>query len=784
MAKDKKVEWHPVEIPTSRFEDIDGDGKKDQIVIEKDSSSGVARITAVLDVFGEGNHKVYKLYEHKLQTGESIGAFENWKSTASQISLQLTPQRTEILEIGKLLLAAKDFEKDAVQMDKSTEALRERLVALQKSDPTGRIAEKIAMLDELDFQLLDLENWLCVHKAVNSNFAIQEFARAKYENTEDLERRLYTKDGKEGLYAVVKAIRDSNDYKTMSPEDKRWIDLKIQRLEGKYNIDKEARVLSTIEAKLKEAEELQSTFSKNIAADSRSIKIPIEKFRNAFVDSDTSRRFIASHITSSTQTEVVVNTDGDWADFMKYCKDRGLKEELYNTDIRTAYDANKEVLPKFLNALYQAVVVLPKDGRFTSTAAYELANNLLNTPKKVIDFITGRYQKVRPQAEAEYKELANEFGLLYPGEGEIKPWDRGFVERSLKEKKEKFNEDEVRPYFEYESTMVQLLKDAEAMSGGFKFQKLNSAEVAKLKEEEQVEPWDPSVVFYRIIDPNTGKPAGILALDMFTRDHKPSSNAAAYPVRTPDHKTRNKYLLVLRDSVPNPKFSKDGKTYLTTWNASSIAHELGHIANYLRVGQKIKHADFSKFTEKDAQEFPSVAMEGRIYSDEFLDKLKHAKTNQPMPQALRDKLRAARRGFGYYLGLNDSLLATALQSVKMYDADPAQITNWAYFTHDTKAKYAFLLPTRENDTRLYTFDHTVTSHGNYYRYSLSQEFADDLEKIFDKYGYYNPVLIEIYGRNLLSLGGAVPAQQQLDSFYAEVKRREQELEVAKPKKRL
>lgn len=781
MSKEK-VDRVSLKLPTARFEDVDGDRKKDQIIIEKDSSE-TARVTAVLDVFGDGNHKVYKLYEHKLQAGESLEVFENWKSAHLKISLQLTPQKTDVLELGKLLKAAKDFERDAVSMDKTAETLRAQLVQLQKTNPTDKTAEKIHMLDELDFQLLDLENWLCVHQDLNSNLAIQEFARAKYENTEDLERRFYTKDGKEGLYAVVKAIRDSNAYQAMNPEDKRWIDLKIQRLEGKYNIDKDPKILTTIEAKLKEAEKLQSTFRENIAADSRSIKIPIERFKSAFIDNETSRRFIDSHITSSTQTEVVVNTDSDWVDFMKYCKDRALKEDLYNTDIRTAYDKNKEVLPKFLNALYQAIVVLPNDHRFTSIAAYELANNLLDTPKKVIHFITDRYQKVRPRAEAEYKELTEEFKLLYPEEGEIKPWDRAFIERSLKEKKEKFDEDIVRPYFEYESTMFQLLKDAEAMSGGFKFQKLNPSEVAKLKQEEQVESWDPSVIFYKIIDPDSDKPTGVLALDMFARDHKSSRNAAAYPVRTPDHKKRNKYLLVLKESVPNPKFSKDGKTYLTPWNVSSIAHELGHIANYLRVGQKIKHADFSKFTEKDAQEFPSVAMEGRIYSDEFLDKVKHAKTQQPMPQPLREKLRAARRGFGYYLGINDSMLAIGLQSVKMYDANPTQITNWADFAHDTKAPYAFLLPEKKNDTWLYTSNHTVTSHGNFCRYSLSSEFADDLEKIFDKYGYYNPILIDIYGRNLLSLGGAVAAQKQLDNFYAEVREKEKELEGVKSKKR-
>ena len=149
--------------------------------------------------------------------------------------------------------------------------------------------------------------------------------------------------------------------------------------------------------------------------------------------------------------------------------------------------------------------------------------------------------------------------------------------------------------------------------------------------------WHPDIRTWRVTD-RDGHDAGIFYGDMFARTGKRSGAwATAYRGRSGLLGDR----IVLGSNNNNFIRPADGQPVLVSLDdASTLFHEFGHAIHALLSNTRYPTL---AGTPRDFVEYPSQVHENWLLTPEILSRYaRHYRTNEPMPQALVQRIEAAR----------------------------------------------------------------------------------------------------------------------------------------------
>jgi peptidyl-dipeptidase Dcp len=263
---------------------------------------------------------------------------------------------------------------------------------------------------------------------------------------------------------------------------------------------------------------------------------------------------------------------------------------------------------------------------YPNHAAWKLQDQMAKTPEAVEHFLDQLVSPATARARAEAADLQQ----LIDKQGggfKLEPWDWQFYAEQVRKAKYDIDESAVKPYFELNRVLTDGVFYAAHQLYGISF-----------KERHDLPVYEKDVRVFEVSDKD-GAPIGLFYADYFKRDNK---SGGAWM----DNFVGQSRLLGTKPVVYNvANFAKPAPgepALLTSDDVTTMFHEFGHALHGLFADQQYPSLSGAA-TARDFVEFPSQFNEHWAFLPDVLSHYaKHYKTGEPMPQALVDKILAAR----------------------------------------------------------------------------------------------------------------------------------------------
>ncbi len=386
---------------------------------------------------------------------------------------------------------------------------------------------------------------------------------------------------------------------------------------------------------------------------------------------------------------------------------------------------------------------------FANAAEVSLADKMAATPERVLGFLRDLAARARPVAERELAELAR-FARAELGIATLAPWDIGYASEKLRQQRFDFNEEDIRPYFPAEAAIGGLFEVASRLFG------------LKFASREDVDLWHPDARYFDVLDADGSVRAGFY-IDLYARAGKRGGawmDVCRSRVRIGEVQQRPVAYLVCNFAPP----AAGAPALLTHDDVVTLFHEFGHGLHHMLTEVDLPSVGGIEGVEWDAVELPSQLLENFAWRRESLDLFaRHWKTGEPLPQALLDRMLAARH-FHAGLFLVRQIEFALFDFRAHLEYDPARGARTLELLEEVREAVAVIRP--PSWARFpHAFTHVFSGGyaAGYYSYLWAEVLAADAFAAFEEEGVFAPAPGARYRREILAVGGSRPA---LESFIA------------------
>ncbi|MCC2617423.1 M3 family metallopeptidase [Aestuariibacter halophilus] len=554
----------------------------------------------------------------------------------------------------------------------------------------------------------------------------------------------------EKLFARVKAVYESDEMATLSPEEQRitWLT---------YNGFAKNGATLEGDAKKRYAEinqqlaTLHTQFANNVLADEEGYVLYLKEDQlSGLPDSFVKAAAAAAKQRGREGEYAITNTRSSMDPFLTYSDQRDLREKVW----RTYYNRGNNGDEHDNNALIKQILTL-RDERvgllgYDTYSEWMLQDRMAKNPENAM----GLMKKVWPAAIARVKEEVADMQAIADQRGDnltIKPWDYRYYAEKVRKAKYDLDSDEVKQYLQLDKLREAMFYVAGRLFN-FDFTPVPDGKVPVFHEDVKV--WE-------VTDKTSGEHIGLWYLDPFARTGKRSG---AWATTYRSHTTFDGKDTVLSSNNSNFVKGADGEPTLISWDdAETYFHEFGHALHFLSatVAYPTSHSGVRDYTE-----FQSQLLERWLTTDEVINNyLVHYKTGEPIPAELVAKIKKAatfNEGFK-----TTEYMASAIMDLLYHTTDPATIEPQAF----EKEQLAALgmpaeIPMRHRSTH---FGHIFSGEGyasSYYGYMWAEVLTSDAAEAFAEApgGFYDEEVAEKLVKYLFSIRNAMPPEEAYRKF--------------------
>jgi peptidyl-dipeptidase Dcp len=260
---------------------------------------------------------------------------------------------------------------------------------------------------------------------------------------------------------------------------------------------------------------------------------------------------------------------------------------------------------------------------YDSFAAYRLDDTMAKTPEAaaaLLHAVWGPAKRKAAEERAELEAMARADGLNEP----IAPWDWRYYAEKVRQAKYALDEASVKPYFVLDNIVQAAFDTAERLFG------------LRFIERRDCPVYHPDVRAYEVRDA-ADRPTGLFLHDNFAR---PGKHSGAWMSSYREQQSLDGEVLPI--VVNNNNFSKGDPTLLSFDDARTLFHEFGHGLHGLL--SRVRYPSQSgTAVRRDFVEFPSQVFEHWFEVPDTLRRYaRHYQTGEPLPEALLQRLLAAR----------------------------------------------------------------------------------------------------------------------------------------------
>lgn len=619
----------------------------------------------------------------------------------------------------------------------------------------------IAPMDETDDILAKL--WSPVshmNSVVNS-----DELRTAYESCLPLLSEYDTFFGQhQALYEAYHQLADSGEYQLLNTAQKKVIDnaLRDFKLSGIALNAKDKKRYGEIATRLSE---LSSTFSNNVLDATHAFTVTIND-KNELKGLPDSALEAAQAQAQNEEKQKTELTDSylftldfpSYLPVMTYCDNRELREKMYRAFITRASDQgpnagefdNSAIMNELLALRHELAQLLD----FENYSVKSLATKMASSTTEVLSFLENLAVKSQDQGQQDFDEL-KDFAKNEFNQNDLQAWDLAYYSEKLKQSRYSISDEELRPYFPEKKVVAGLFEVVHRLFG------------LTIKERTDIDVWHKDVKFYDIFDADNEQ-RGSFYLDLYARAKK---RGGAWMDDCVGRRalTDTKVQLPVAYLTCNFNSPVGDKPALFTHNeVVTLFHEFGHGIHHMLTQINASSVAGINGVPWDAVELPSQFLENWCWQPEALAFISgHFETGEPLPQAMLDKMLAARN------------FQSAMQMLRQLEFSIFDFTMHATYNPDStqnnkhiqtvldqvRDKYAVIKAAEFNRFQ-HGFGHIFGGGyaAGYYSYKWAEVLSADAFSRFEEEGIFNPQTGRDFLTNILEKGGSEEPSMLFKAF--------------------
>lgn len=568
----------------------------------------------------------------------------------------------------------------------------------------------------------------------------------------------------EPIYRTLKQLQNSEEWTKLSEAQQRIIADRIKGAElSGIALTGEAR--ERFNAIEQELSQLSTDFANHVLDATKAYALEVTDPNDATGWPQTLRNLAAKAWNAANKDAATPATAdlGPWrvtlelplyGPFMEHCRNATLREKLYRAFITRASfgeQNNEPLMNQFLRLRREKSRLLGFQNYAEVSLARKMAPSVDAIRKMFCDLRTASWNAAVKDLD-DLKQLKESRGDKSP----LNLWDVAFWAERLREERYAYTDDELRPYFPFEKVLDGL------------FQLLKRLFDVTIERRQDISLWHPDVRFYRVIDA-AGTHIASFYLDPYSRPENKRGGAWMDDCLG----RRNKYgrlqlpvaHLVCNQTPPHG----DTPSLMSFREVETLFHEMGHGLQHMLT--TVDYADCAGINgvEWDAVELPSQFLENWCYHRPTLMSLTgHYQTGEPLPEALFEKVRAAknyRAGSMMLRQLQFGMVDIDLHTV--FDPDGPET---AHELSRRISQQTSVLPLLPEDRSLCSFQHIFSGGyaAGYYSYKWAEILSADAFSLFEEVGLDNSDAIREAGHRfrdtVLALGGSRHPMKVFQAF--------------------
>ncbi len=495
--------------------------------------------------------------------------------------------------------------------------------------------------------------------------------------------------------------------------------------------------------------ELGTNFSQNVLADEQAFTLALSDeaelaglpdFMRDAMRSEAQERGLDGHAVTLLRSSA--------EPFLQFAERRDLREKVYRAFVSRGDNGgstdNNAIITEMVRLRAERARLLG----YADFVHYRLDDAMAKTPDAVRGLLDTVWTRARARAEADrdaLQALVQEEG----GNFALAPWDWRFYAEKLRQRRCDIDEAAIKPYLNLERMIEAVFYAAERLFG------------LRFSERTNVPVWHPDVRVWEVHGGDGGA-IGLFFGDYFAR---PSKRSGAWMTSLREQEKLAGDIRPLIVNVCNFAKAAPGEpTLLSFDDARTLFHEFGHALHGLL--SSVTYPTISGTNvATDFVELPSQLYEHWLEQPDVLRRFaRHYQTGEPMPEALLQRLIAARnfdQGFGTV-----EYVASAIVDLDFHSmAAPGAIDPTAF---EASALARIGMPEEiAMRHRPPHFDHVFSGGGYaaaYYSYMWSEVLDADAFEAFQETGdIFDPATAKRLRETIYAAGGT---QDPADAYKA------------------
>jgi oligopeptidase A len=437
---------------------------------------------------------------------------------------------------------------------------------------------------------------------------------------------------------------------------------------------------------------------------------------------------------------------------LSYADDRDLRAQMYEAFATRASDRGPDAGRFDNGALMSEILALRAEKAallgLESYAHYSLERKMARSPDEVLEFLRDLARRTRPVAERELEEVRT-FAHREHGQASLEAWDLAYYSEKLRQARFAISQEDLRPYFPAQRVIRGMFDVAERLFD------------IRFRAVEGPATWHRDVTFY-VVEDGAGAAIGALYLDPYARTAKRGGAwMDVCRARCALDATLQTPVAHLTCNFTPPV---GGHPALITHDeVTTLFHEFGHGLHHLLTEVDVPSVAGIAGVEWDAVELPSQFLENWCFEPQALALVSaHHETGEPLPEALLERLRAARN---FQSGLQMlRQIEFALFDFRLH-LEQGRAHDVLALLDEVRDEVAVLRPPPWNRFP-HAFSHIFAGGyaAGYYSYKWAEVLASDAFARFEESGVFDPGTGGDFRREVLARGGTRDALESFTAF--------------------
>jgi peptidyl-dipeptidase Dcp len=544
----------------------------------------------------------------------------------------------------------------------------------------------------------------------------------------------------EALFRRVAAVWETRERLNLTPEQARVLErhhTSFRRTGAHLPPETRAR-LAAIGERLAE---LSTAFGQNVLADEQDYALVLETPDDlaglpdfvvaAAREAAEERGMAGQHVVTLSRSSV--------EPFLQFSARRDLREKIFNAWIargdKGGATDNKAIIAEMVKLRAERAKLLG----YPTFAHYRLDDCMAKTPAAVRNLLGEVWPRARARALAD-RDAMQDLIAEEDGNFRLAPWDWRYYAEKLRRRLHDVDEGTIKSYLQLDNIIAAAFDTAHRLFG------LN------FRERRDVPVWHPDVRVWEVTGEG-GRFVGLFFGDYFARTSK---HSGAWMTTLRDQEKLAGDIRPLVVNVMNFNKAAEGEpTLLSFDDARTLFHEFGHGLHGLLSDVTYPSVSGTSVL-RDFVELPSQLYEHWLERPEVLRRFAvHYRTGEPMPEALLQKVLAART-FNQGCATVE-YVSCALVDLDVHELESADGLDVPAFEKAALAKIGMPeeIVMRHRPPH---FQHVFSGDGYssaYYSYMWAEVLDADAFRAFEEAGdIFDPVTAKKLRDNIYAAGGA------------------------------